>query len=407
MPMSNMSNGYGKAAQGAGWNAAGASSPRGMRATAVGGVGTFRTANANAGIPNAQLRRGNVGNRFARTARSGADGIADRIRRVQEGLKMPKGAESPSKWDAGTKRSYIQSSSMLLNGDVERGAKAVRAGDMVSRIILLVCLAVFIASGCVLANYALEVSSAEQQFDAVTNEFVFTGGGGDGGLGGEGKEDLSGLPPVVDWEGLSSINPEISGWIRIPGTTVDYPVLTSAEQDKYLHTDLYGNYSINGCIFTDFQNNGSDLDGDEHIVVYGHHMDASVMFHDVARYADPAYAAEHDVIYFETPDTTYVLKPIGVYQVHAEEYETRQVRFGNTGDFQSYLDTRLDRISSGTSIRDYDRKTMDKLFTLITCNNFSTTNDRIIVECAVEQEYPTSMVPSVIEGAREAGATQE
>ena len=312
---------------------------------------------------------------------------------IPDSIEMPKGAESPTKWDGETRRSYIQSSNMLLNGDVKRGAKAVRASEFVFRGIMLVCLSVFVVASTILAQYSIEVTEAEQQFESVIDEFIFDGGGV------ETSVDLSAYPPIVDWDGLLSINSEISGWIRIPGTTVDYPVLTSFEQDKYLNTDLYGNYSINGCIFTDYQNNGEDLDSDEHIVIYGHHMDASVMFHDVARYTDPTFAEEHSVIYFETPETTYVLNVIGVYQVSASEYEARQILFSSTVAFQEYLDTRLARISSGTSYGEYNRQTMDKLFTLITCSNFSTDNERIIVECAVEQQYPTSMVSTVIEGA--------
>ena len=288
---------------------------------------------------------------------------------------------------------------MLLNGDIDKAKWSLRRGDILTRAVIALSLVALIACGIAIGQYVFEVNNAEQQYTAVTNEFVYTGGAGQ--ASGSGTEDLSGLPPVVDWDGLRAINPDINAWIRIPGTTVDYPVLSSETRDEYLRSDIYGNYSLNGCIFADYQNS-PDLDADKHVIIYGHHMNAAVMFHDVARYTSPDFFDAHQVIYFETPDTTYVLRPIGVYTVSPDEYDTRQTQFGTTGDFQTYLDGRLQKMGD---VHDYTRPTMDKQFTLVTCDNFTTDERRIVVECTVDQQYPTSMVPNVIEGAREEGKT--
>ena len=210
-------------------------------------------------------------------------------------------------------------------------------------------------------------------------------------------KDTSQLPPIVDFDGLKAINNEISGWLYIPGTVINYPVLTSQDQTKYLRKDYKGNHSTNGSIFTDYENS-NDLNSDQHIVLYGHHLPWTAMFTEVQKYVEPDFFNSHKLAYFETPETTYVLAPIGSYNVNPDEYATRQVKFGSADDFQSYLDKRLQRCDK---VKDEDaaknRRTMDKLFTMITCDNHG--KARAVVEWTVTASYPTQYVKNVIENS--------
>ncbi len=210
-------------------------------------------------------------------------------------------------------------------------------------------------------------------------------------------KDTSQLPPIVDFDGLKAINNEISGWLYIPGTVINYPVLTSTDQTKYLRKDYKGNHSTNGSIFTDYENS-SDLNTDQHIVLYGHHLPWTAMFTEVQKYVEADFFNSHKLAYFETPETTYVLEPVGSYNVNPDEYETRQVKFGSADDFQTYLDKRLkrcDKVKDDNAAN--NRRTMDKLFTMITCDNHG--KARAVVEWTVTASYPTKYVKNVIENA--------
>lgn len=239
-------------------------------------------------------------------------------------------------------------------------------------------------------TYLMDTGQAEEQFQEVVERYVEP----EPIPVEEQDPDTSAWPPIVDFEALQRDNPDVAGWLRIPGTSVDYPVMVNAESDYYLHRNMYGQYSMPGAIFADHQNT-RELD-ENHIVIYGHHMITPTMFHDVYNYKNKDFFDAHRVVYLETPETTYVLRAVEAYEVEPTEYETRQVIFNNTQDFQSYLDTRLSR-SDHIVYDDYERKTSDRLVTLVTCNE--TGKRRQIVECVVEQEYPTSMVPQVIETA--------
>ena len=65
-------------------------------------------------------------------------------------------------------------------------------------------------------------------------------------------EDGDGFP-AVDWDYWQDINPDVIGWVTIPGTTVDSPIL-QAHGDApgyYLKHDVYGNYNPAGAIYLD------------------------------------------------------------------------------------------------------------------------------------------------------------
>ena len=282
----------------------------------------------------------------------------------------------------------VRRSNVLFEGDAAAVRKKFLPGDVVYYIIQIILQAVIVGALIALGKYLYDTSQSQERYDEVVVEYTEE----EPIPPREMDPDTYAWPPIVDWERLKTLNPDISGWIRIPGTDVDYPILVNNTRDYYLHHNMYGDYDESGAIFADYQNN-QDLNADQHIVLYGHHMNVSTMFHAVALYTDPAFFEAHRVIYYETPETTYVLKPIGAYIARDDEYAARQVVFGNSNEFQSYSDGRLTR--SDIAVHDdYDRKTNDMLVTLITCTNAGAS--RIIVECVMEQSYPTSMVPVVI-----------
>ena len=59
-------------------------------------------------------------------------------------------------------------------------------------------------------------------------------------------DDQGTSAPVVDWAGLKAVNPEVVGWVQIPNTVVSFPVYQASDNDKYLHTNAEGNYSLGG-----------------------------------------------------------------------------------------------------------------------------------------------------------------
>ena len=57
----------------------------------------------------------------------------------------------------------------------------------------------------------------------------------------------------IDWTSLRSIN-SIVGWIVIPGTPVNYPIVQTVDNAEYLHKSFEGTKNACGTIFLDTYN---------------------------------------------------------------------------------------------------------------------------------------------------------
>ena len=82
----------------------------------------------------------------------------------------------------------------------------------------------------------------------------------------------------IDFASLQAVNPDIYGWLEIPGTEFDFPLVQREGDDSfYLTHDSDGNESSAGAIFTESAYNSTTME-DPVTVAYGHQMHAGTMF---------------------------------------------------------------------------------------------------------------------------------
>lgn len=171
----------------------------------------------------------------------------------------------------------------------------------------------------------------------------------------------------IDWAGLSAINPDIIGWIYIPNTNVDYPVVQASPDDpnKYLHTTFEGRvrYPNNeGCIFVDASAYG---EGFSYIAptLYGHWQNNKSMFTNLS----PNYHLEtllnQDEIYIYTPTGTIHLKAFAANLVNADTERIR-TEFNGVVDLRSWI---VEKMGDSEAVS-YDPGNIPQLFTLCVCN---------------------------------------
>lgn len=110
-------------------------------------------------------------------------------------------------------------------------------------------------------------------------------------------------PILVDFNGLRKINGDIIGWLYGAGTSINYPVVQSSDNEDYLHTDIYGKYLYSGTLFADFRCGA--VGSDQIHIIYGHTMKNGSMFGKLNRYKKQSYYEEHPVLYYLTPDQDY------------------------------------------------------------------------------------------------------
>lgn len=93
------------------------------------------------------------------------------------------------------------------------------------------------------------------------------------------------------------------GWINVPETKINYPLMYSGDNEFYLHRAVDGSYLRVGSIFLDYRCN-ADFTGKIN-VMYGHNMSDGSMFADVMKFIDSDYFDGHNYGWLTTENTVY------------------------------------------------------------------------------------------------------
>lgn len=182
------------------------------------------------------------------------------------------------------------------------------------------------------------------------------------------RDELKLSDMKVDWNKLLEINPDTVAWVYIPGTQVNYPVVHTTDNDKYLKTSFkgYQSYVSWGAIFMDC-NNSHDL-SDPNIITYGHNMNDGSMYGYFAEMRNSDVFNTNRNIYFLTPNGNYKLKTFSIVHVPSTE-KIIQPKFGTDANRVNYIQDKINRCVVTVEGKIPDPAAMTKIFTFSTCDN--------------------------------------
>ncbi|MEG0566105.1 MAG: class B sortase [Hungatella sp.] len=165
----------------------------------------------------------------------------------------------------------------------------------------------------------------------------------------------------IDFAELVKINPDVVGWIRVPDTNIDYPIVQTDNNETYLHTSFEGKDSVSGTVFLDFESQ-KDLLGANNIL-YGHNMKNGSMFKDLVRFKDEEYFKAHQYFELYTPERTIHLKAVSCYYAKAEPI-VRKTRFKTAESYDAFVKTMLEPCP----FAEIPEEPIQSLYTLVTCS---------------------------------------
>ncbi len=139
----------------------------------------------------------------------------------------------------------------------------------------------------------------------------------------------------LNWKILQQTNPDVIGWIRIPGTVVDYPILHTDNNWFYLDKTWKKEYSSVGSIFLETQNR-ADLT-QFNTILYGHNMRDGSMFSNLKDYQDLEYCRAHPSIYIAVDGQVRRYDVFSVYEAAVWE-PTYGLEITKEKHRQEYLD---------------------------------------------------------------------
>lgn len=94
--------------------------------------------------------------------------------------------------------------------------------------------------------------------------------------------------------------PNLVGWITVPGTVIDYPVVKGDDNDYYLTHDYKGDENRNGAIYLDYRVTFGQNKISRNTIIHGHNMRSGVMFENLTKYDNPEFFKENYTVRFDT-----------------------------------------------------------------------------------------------------------
>lgn len=201
--------------------------------------------------------------------------------------------------------------------------------SILKRLAILGWSAVFIGSLCALSVYAwdsLERSRLHEQ--------LRTGYYADAAAPVQEAAPSDNAHVLPGFTSLLALNKEMAGWLSIPGTPIDYPVVRAKDNEYYLTHNAKMEPSAAGAIFMDYRNSGTHAD--KNTVLYGHSMKDGTMFMELLNYKDKDYFERHGTVGFHLLNEEGLWRIFSVY-VTAPGFNYIETNFAAESDYERFL----------------------------------------------------------------------
>jgi len=181
---------------------------------------------------------------------------------------------------------------------------------------------------------------------------------------------------------LQAQYPDITGWLTVPGTEIDYPFVYSEDFQEYLHRDYTGEYSYAGAIFMDYR---CDRDFTSfNTILYGHNMNNGSMFGTLGAFEKRDFFQSFQSALICLAHRDLKLELVSCMVVKATDPVIYRTDYENEGDKSQFIQKIQDDCMHGAYSGTKELSTKDTFVTLSTCAyNFS--QARTIVVFRVEE----------------------
>lgn len=187
------------------------------------------------------------------------------------------------------------------------------------------------------------------------------------------EEIIPVLEVKIDFDALESVNKDTIGWILIPNTPINYPLVQGTDNQKYLTHAYNGSYSKLGSIFMDYRNSADFSDGNT--VIYGHNTKNKSMFGSLHDFGKQEFFDQTRYIYVFARDETIIYEVFSAYITDAYS-DSYQFRFAEEESFSNYLMKVESQSIFKTAI---ELNNEDEIITLSTCTSSGNQSERFLI----------------------------
>ena len=258
-------------------------------------------------------------------------------------------------------------------------------------VLSVVLVVVIVACGLWLGYYAVDSQHQKQTYQTLAEDFLLEEPESSLSLAENDSPEqssttqetvvtLTTAPPRHDLAALQSENPDCVGWLTIPDTSVDYPIVwTPNDPEHYLRRDFYDSYASGGTPFLDGRNK-PQAEG-QNLIVYGHNMLDGSMFKPLLQYLTPNFRQTHQDIYLELNGAQYHYQVLAALETSTRSPVYAYTDLSDSTVMEHFRSTLLEE----TGLEAVPRT--EGYLTLSTCNNQGGDSRVLVIAALVEEAH--------------------
>ncbi len=234
------------------------------------------------------------------------------------------------------------------------------AKEIIRKLIFLIALITFVATGIYLIGYF----GQGRENEGMVNDAREIYNAADDSVNNKGM--------LVRFEALYNKNSDICGWLSIDGTKIDYPVYQTKDNDFYVTHDMNKQESRYGAVFADSNALLKKDKRSQNIVLYGHNMIDGSMFGGILDYTKLSFYKTNPLINFDTLYSTNTYKVFAVIITNSKKQDDNgyifnymKHTFSSENNFLIWAENVKARSIINTGV---DIKGTDEIIALSTCS---------------------------------------
>lgn len=184
---------------------------------------------------------------------------------------------------------------------------------------------------------------------------------------------------LFEYQLLHQLNSDMVGWIQVPGTNINYPVVQTPDNANfYLDRNFYKEKAACGAIYA---REMCDVNApSDNVVLYGHNMKNGSMFGQIHDFKKQDFYESHKTIYFDTLYERHTYEVFALFLISSGEDEPFKYHLFDNAETQEEFDEFVSNcISHSFYETDVIPQYGDKLLTLSTCDRTITDGRLVLV----------------------------
>lgn len=180
-------------------------------------------------------------------------------------------------------------------------------------------------------------------------------------------------------ESLLEINPDTVGWLTVPNTNIDYPVVKTTDNDYYLDHNYEKKYDYNGWVFMHYYNSTHNLD--KNTIIFAHNRFYSgIMFGTLNEVTKDTWYnnTKENLITFNTLYDNMQFEVFSIYKTNITA-DYLKTTFDSDLEWNNFIKMIRERSMFQSNV---NVGTNDKIITLSTCLDNDT---RLVVHAVLRK----------------------